>query len=225
MGEHRFDALTRSFARKASRRKTLGVGAAGIAGTALGVLTPAHVAAQQATPEVAPVDISLLMVQTAGATTLAPVSGADHTLTLTGISAQTLFFSDRPARAAGTVPTSSFIDAWADIFADDPPNATMIAHREVGDETDVAVVVTLSEPAFDEASGTLTYNARILSAEQIQDRVFENAPLSAVDEPQEFAEAHLFIDNAPSCFECVYLTILTLGMMAAVCSQYDDYAC
>ncbi|MEZ4497959.1 MAG: hypothetical protein R2845_14530 [Thermomicrobiales bacterium] len=112
------------------------------------------------------------------------------------------------------------------MFADDPPNATMIAHREVGDETDVAVVVTLSEPMFDEASGTLTYNARILSAEQIQDRVFEDAPLSAVDEPQEFAEAHLFIDNAPSCFERGLISrSFTLGMMAAVCSQYDDYAC
>ncbi|MEZ4626257.1 MAG: hypothetical protein R2843_16025 [Thermomicrobiales bacterium] len=162
MKEQRFDALTRAFGRRTSRRTTIGIGTAGIAGAALHILEPGRALAQQATPEVAP-DISFPMVQTAGATTLAPVSGADHTLTLTGISAQTLFFSDCPARVAATVPTADFIEAWAQI-GDNPPNATLIAHREVGDATDVAVVVTLTAPSFDDASGTLTYNARILDA-------------------------------------------------------------
>ena len=224
MKEHRFDALTRAFGRRTSRRTTIGIGTAGIAGAALHIFEPGRAIAQQATPEVAP-DISFLMVQTAGATTLAPVSGADHTLTLTGISAQTLFFSDRPARVAATVPTADFIGAWAQIFSDSPPNATLIAHREVGDATDVAVVVTLTAPSFDDASGTLTYNARILDAEQIADRVFEEAPLTSIDAPQEFAEAHLFIDDVQTCAMCVASTILSSGLAAAICGPTDGYDC
>jgi hypothetical protein len=35
------------------------------------------------------------------------------TITLTGVSPQTLIFADRPDRMAGTVPTKSIVDDWA----------------------------------------------------------------------------------------------------------------
>ncbi|MEZ4497960.1 MAG: hypothetical protein R2845_14535 [Thermomicrobiales bacterium] len=78
MGEHQFRharpvVRTQSISPKNARRRS---GRHSRNGPC--VPAPGRVAAQEATPEAAPVDISLLMVQTAGATTLAPVSDADH---------------------------------------------------------------------------------------------------------------------------------------------------
>ena len=46
---------------------------------------------------------------------------------LTGVSANSIVFADRPVRAAGHVATEQFIMQWdegKDNFAIDPPNAT-----------------------------------------------------------------------------------------------------
>ena len=62
-----------------------------------------------------------LFVQTSDGATL-----TDSTLTLTGISPNTGWFTDRPYREAGQVPTEEFLLAWGEgenSFADDPPNA------------------------------------------------------------------------------------------------------
>ena len=63
----------------------------------------------------------LLFVQTSSGATL-----TDSTLTLTGISPQTGWFTDRPYREAGQTPTEEFMSLWGEdenSFADDPPNA------------------------------------------------------------------------------------------------------
>jgi hypothetical protein len=47
---------------------------------------------------------------------------------LNGVSPTTLFFSDRPDRVTGHIPTSDFIAEWGvgdDSFATDPPNALL----------------------------------------------------------------------------------------------------
>ena len=62
-----------------------------------------------------------LFVQTSDGATL-----TDSTLTLTGISPQTGWFTDRPYREAGQIPTEEFLTLWDEgenSFADDPPNA------------------------------------------------------------------------------------------------------
>lgn len=49
-------------------------------------------------------------------------------LSLDKISAQTLYFSDRPARKVGHIPTAHFMKLWSegsDSFKSDPPNATL----------------------------------------------------------------------------------------------------
>lgn len=49
-------------------------------------------------------------------------------LVLTGVSASSIVFADRPVRAAGHVATEQFIMQWdegKDSFAVDPPNATV----------------------------------------------------------------------------------------------------
>ena len=63
----------------------------------------------------------LLFVQTSDGATL-----TDSTLTLTGISPNTGWFTDRPYREAGQIPTEEFLTLWDEgenFFTDDPPNA------------------------------------------------------------------------------------------------------
>jgi hypothetical protein len=193
---------TRFFDRLTRRAALIG-GAASVA--ALGTAT-----AQVATP--APAEpISLLFIQHAGPTTLTPGSGDRHTLVMTGILDQTLYFADRPHRIAGAEPTASFVEQFAQAFATAPPNATLIGHLESGAHEEEAVVVELLDPVYDEAASTLTYQVRILQADEIGDRTFEQEPLTALDAPRAYTEAHLFIDDAGDCAACVIGFIL-LGL-------------
>ena len=91
-----------------------------------------------------------LFVQTSDGATL-----TDSTLTLTGISPNTGWFTDRPYREAGQIPTEEFLTLWDEgenSFADDPPNAdfTCTVDGEV-----VNYVVELTKPELDERE--LTY--------------------------------------------------------------------
>jgi hypothetical protein len=197
MNESRFDAFTRWAARPITRRAALGSAGAGLAALAVGGVATAQDASPVATPVASPPadGISLLFVQTGGATTLAPGAGDMHTLTITGVTAQTLYFTDRPSRIAGAIPTTTFIDQWPEAFGDSPPNGTLIGHPETGGDTEEAVVVELMSPAYDAASSTLTYQVRILDVEEIVNRTFEQEPLTVLDAPRQYTEAHLFIDD------------------------------
>ena len=67
----------------------------------------------------------------------------DGTLTLSGINPATLYFSDRPERIVGHVPTDVFVDQWdkgKDNFAADPPNATL-SILSGGEPQEVVVVL------------------------------------------------------------------------------------
>jgi hypothetical protein len=65
-------------------------------------------------------------------------------LTLSGVSANSIIFADRPVRAAGHVLTSEFIKQWDvgnNSFAKDPPNATISVLDSDGASVKDAVVV------------------------------------------------------------------------------------
>lgn len=83
-------------------------------------------------------------------------------LILTGVSANSIVFADRPVRAAGHVTTEQFIMQWddgKDNFAVDPPNATVSVLG--GDGSDVSdAVVTLKTPKLD--GTTLTFEITVL---------------------------------------------------------------
>jgi len=83
-------------------------------------------------------------------------------LILTGVSANSIVFADRPVRAAGHVMTEQFIMQWddgKDNFAIDPPNATVSVLG--GDGSDVSdAVVTLKTPKLD--GTTLTFDIAVL---------------------------------------------------------------
>ena len=117
-------------------------------------------------------------------------TGEDYTLSLTGLSAGTLAFTDRPERQAQTWDTAAFLDAWASEFDGDPPNAVVSA-------SGVRVAVTLSNPQA--IGGTFT--------EVVQDSgpitgavTFTATPLPGQEPPTSLiTQPTLFIDTMPMC--------------------------
>ena len=118
----------------------------------------------------------------------------DSTLTLTGINPNTGWFSDRPYREAGQIPTEEFILAWGEgenSFADDPPNAdfTCTVDGEV-----VNYVVELQNPtlAVPYVSEGCDSGVCILS----YDITFIGPDAGAVGSEIECdSSAHLFLDD------------------------------
>lgn len=84
------------------------------------------------------------------------------TLTMTGVSPNSIVFADRPARAAGHLTTEQFIMQWdegKDSFAKDPPNATVSILGGDGSKVRDAVV-TLMKPKLD--AGNLSFEVAVL---------------------------------------------------------------
>ena len=107
---------------------------------------------------------------------------ANSTLTLTGVSPQTFWFTDRPYREAGSIRTEEFLAFWDEgenPFAKDPPNAGFI--RPVDGEA-VDYAVELTRPML--SGGELSYNGRGVGDIEIPSLV-----------SCDTAE-HVFIDNA-----------------------------
>ncbi len=83
----------------------------------------------------------------------------DGRITLHGVSATTLFFSDRPYRLTGHVPTEDFVSQWDvgdDNFAENPPNALLSIFE---DDAVNDVVVILTEPKL--SNGDLSYAVEV----------------------------------------------------------------
>jgi hypothetical protein len=99
---------------------------------------------------------SLAVINSHGAT----LTGG--TLTLTGVSPNSIVFADRPFRAAGHVLTKHFLWEWdegSDSFAKNPPNATISVLSEDGDSVEDAVVV-LKAPKLE--GDNLTFEVSVL---------------------------------------------------------------
>jgi hypothetical protein len=108
-----------------------------------------------------PDDIEYMFAQTSSGVSV----GSDGRITLTGVSSTTLFFSDRPYRVTGHIPTDEFIGYWGegdDSFANDPPNAllTMFEDDAVND-----VVVVLSDPVL--SDGDLSYAVEVTDGDLV----------------------------------------------------------
>src|SRR5699024_6376102 len=91
-----------------------------------------------------------------------PGGGAPYLLTLDGHTGLTVYFSDRPAREVGAVPTGGFLDTLG-FGAHNPPNAALVGEFTAGQGV---VVLKLLDPSYDESTETLTYGAEVLDAYQ-----------------------------------------------------------
>jgi hypothetical protein len=104
---------------------------------------------------------SLIVINSSGAA----LSG--QTLTLTGVTPDSIVFADRPVRSAGQVPTAVVVEEWTATdgsFAKDPPNATVSALSKDGSRLRDAVVV-LRSPRLE--GDRLTFNVQVLEGELV----------------------------------------------------------
>jgi hypothetical protein len=207
MDATRFDQIAKRFAaRRLSRRQALRQGGTGLTAGALaaaGLGRPA--AAQDATPPAAAAGdkVSYLFLQAFRAGSIVPKAGAAGTFTLTleqGLG-QTVYFSDRPERLVGAAPTPRFLDGLGFTPAN-PPNAALVVEATPG-ETAIAVV-ELFNPAYDAATHTATYDAKVLADYEATLEVgFTEAPTDLAALAPRFGAAHLFIDDCPDVSGCL----------------------
>jgi hypothetical protein len=88
-------------------------------------------------------DQEAMFVQTASGLT-----STDGRVTLTGVTASTLYFSDRPERVVGHMTTGDFVDLWGEgdnSFEADPPNA-VLSFLPTGDAAPEDVVMVIKDP-------------------------------------------------------------------------------
>lgn len=223
MNANRFDAMARMLAGRLPRRLALRRGAAALVAGA-GVATAARRVNAQATPAAAEEEAagSDLFVQAFRAGTLTPDADESgvYTLSLEGSLGHTVYFSDRPARRVGLIPTAVLLEQLGFTPAD-PPNAALVAQTAEGEDI---LVVELMNPRFDEAAGTLAYDVRLL-ADYTGDGL---ADLVARQDDEQFASsfttAHLFIDGCGrrQCWDgavsmCVSCQCFQLGVQGCPC--------
>jgi hypothetical protein len=208
MDPTRFDRISKLFAdRKLSRRTALAASGAGIAAIAAG---SAIATAQEASPEAAPGEgfdiadkIPFLFVQSFQSGSIVPTEGVEGRFTVTldhGLD-QTIYFSDRPSRDVGSLPTEEFLGGLG-FQEDNPPNAAMLLETAEG-ATDIAVV-ELFNPVYDPAGPSVTYDVAVL--ENWQDDIdvgLRQAPADLAAVAADFGTAHLLIDDCPSNLEVI----------------------
>lgn len=151
------------------------------------------------TSTVPPVGVELLGVLSADGGTF-----ADGKLTLTDVDPRGVWFTDRPARRAGT----EGIDAFTERFfaGDDPPNAVVEVTGAPSSKN--LAVVELSDPAYDAKAGTVTFTAKLVPAggskTSVAARVARHPGIAeAVTRqdgalPATFGAATVFLDDAPA---------------------------
>ncbi len=101
--------------------------------------------------------IDALFVQSASGS-----SSDERTLTLHGLTDSTVYFTDRPRREVGHIPSHRFVELWEGdetSFSVDPPNAVLSFLDENGATPEDAVVV-LREPRLE--GHELTYTVDVL---------------------------------------------------------------
>lgn len=90
-------------------------------------------------------------------------SSDDDEITLRGLAEATVYFSDRPRREAGHLPSERFLELWNDDttnFVAEPPHA-VLSFLEEPAEALADVVVVLHEPQL--VGDRLTYRVEVLN--------------------------------------------------------------
>jgi hypothetical protein len=119
----------------------------------------------------------------------------NYTLTMTDVVPYTIYFADRPARDVGLAPMDKFLKGF-DFGVNNPPNAAIILTDE--NETSDMVIVELTNPQYDNTTGTLTYTASLLKDYSFESVWFQDQK-SKVDSsiPERFGSITLVIDDCP----------------------------
>jgi hypothetical protein len=105
---------------------------------------------------------SLLFVQMAQKIDYKKTDATGGVMTLYDVPPQTMFFTDRPNRVVGNVPTNAFVTKWTtdkgpNGFATNPPNAAVTVFQPDGAKT---AIVELRNPRLD--GNKLSYDVKVL---------------------------------------------------------------
>lgn len=209
MDTTRFDRISRLFADRRRSRSQIATPAANSDGT--------------------PGSTEFLFVQSFESGSIAPRDGADGTYTVTlqhGLG-QTIYFSDRPERIVGVAPTPQFLDGLG-FNAVNPPNAALVIESEEGG-TNIAVV-ELTNPTYDTASSTATYDVAVLENLEGNDNMqFQETTVDLATISASFGSAHLFIDDctddAITCFNTSGQDVGGAIKRAPMCWTWDGWCC
>ena len=183
-------------AKRVSWRSLVGV-ALGAALVALGTTAGAGATGPQsdAPKQVKTKPAPVLYVMNASSGTLTAGSADDElVLALAGVNPTSTWFTDRPARRAGTAPVGPALKSIGFSGDQGPPNAVLEIPGAPADEN--AVALTLTEPVYDDAAATLQFTAtpleRVGSSRGLQPyrRILDESV------PESFDAASLFIDDA-----------------------------
>ncbi len=92
------------------------------------------------------------------------MTATDDTLRLIGVSQQTIFFTDRPARIAGHLTMQAFLEEWTeragpDNFGVDPPNASLSVYEPGRNDNSVSII-RISHPRVE--GRDLAYRYRLI---------------------------------------------------------------
>jgi hypothetical protein len=136
-----------------------------------------------------------IFIQEASSGSFVDDSSGNYTLTMTDIVPYTIFFADRPARDVGFAPMDKFLKGF-DFETSNPPNAAIVLSDE--NETSDMVIVELTNPQYNNTTGTLTYNARQLTEFSFESVWFQDQ-MNKVDVsiPESFGRITLVIDDCP----------------------------
>jgi hypothetical protein len=219
----RFDHISKMFAdRRLSRRKAMQGAGALAAGAVVTAGMSRAAAALDATPMASPEanaeHPSFMFVQTFGEGSITDAGNGNLTLTADHLTGQTIFFSDRPERIVGTVPTQKFLgldnaptaattlgsgaatpEGGPGVTPSNPPNAALVFNSAEGsDEPGDVIVVELINPTYDPGSKQATYEIKVLADDTAVDMSFVSEPVAMADAIRAFEGASLFIDDCAS---------------------------
>jgi hypothetical protein len=125
---------------------------------------------------------------------------ATGTLTLNNTHPSALWYADRPDREAGEVALKSFLGpSWYNAYKQLPPNATL-QFVPAGKSNVQGVYLSLSNPGYDETSGTVTFNVRVLDntldGPLPSTLTFTNATLNILNNAEDEVEVSSYVQYA-----------------------------
>jgi hypothetical protein len=135
-------------------------------------------------------DLDVLYVQTFAGGEVSDAGEGAFTLSLSGGTGQTVYFSNHPERLAGALPTLDFLDARA-FDASNPPNAALVAETPEGQ---TIAVVELLDPAYDPGTMTVTYRVQAV-ADELSPPMTSFQELAGELAPGTLGAVSIFVDD------------------------------
>jgi hypothetical protein len=134
--------------------------------------------------------------------------------TLTAQADSVVWFTDRPARAAGVMTTQAFVRKWAQYgFRSSPPNAALITdgRTEILELTNPRIL-GLTKPRLE--GENLVFTARALPLAAVSQGIAHHAKRAKAPATRVFARGSLFIDDASDCVATEFAS-MSAGLAAA----------